>query len=100
MGIFLEHDLMSTETGSHLQGSIVDAGSKVDYQLIIYWLRVALMQKSRYNQPLLLTITQTTSPLMDSDLLQHRHQILICHFPGHDPALQHMHGSLIASHIG
>ena len=34
------------------------------------------------------------------EIIRHYHQILIRHLPRQEPALQHVQGSLIATHIG
>ena len=46
VGMFLKQDLTPYEAWSRLKGDIVNSGSEVDCQPIIYWTQVALMRKS------------------------------------------------------
>ena len=96
VGMFLEQDITPVKAWRRLQGGIVDAGAKAGCLPIIDWLRVALAWKNGGNQLSPLTMTRPTAPPMDTELLCHRHQILICHLPGHDRVLHHVQGFITA----
>ena len=64
------------------------------------WILVTLTQKSRVYQTTPLSMLRPTAPLMDEDLLRHRHHVLLCYLPRCDPALKHVQDSLIATHVG
>ena len=87
------------EAWTRLRGVIIDGGLEVDFHPIIYWLRVTLTLKTGDDKSPL-DMPHPTSPLVDGDLLRHRHHILTCHLHGLDPALQRFQGLLIVTHIG
>ena len=102
VGIFLERDLMPAEAWICLWESIIDTGAKVGCLPIINWLWVALMRKSRYDQPPPPpppAMPQPTAPLMDREWIWHHHHKLIRQLPGCNTALQCVQGLLIAMHI-
>ena len=97
--ILLELNITPTEVWTCIHGDIVNRGQEVDCQPITYLICVALT-KEAVNNKLPLAILQPTVPLADRNVLHHCHHMLTQHLPGLDPALQRVHGYLIATHIG
>ena len=93
VGIFLEQEIMPADAWTRLRGVIVDGGHEVDS-----WPKITLMKKMG-DEKYPLDLLQPTMTLDDGDLLRHCHYILTQHLLGLEPALQRVHGSLIATHI-
>ena len=97
--IFLGGKLTPAEAWTRLWGSIMGTGAEVDCCPIIDWIQVSLTQKSSYNQPYLLAISRTSTPLMDGYLLFHRHNTPVRHILVLNSSLQCAQVYLIVNHV-
>ena len=97
--IFLELNLKHVEAWSFLWGAIINDGSTVGFRLIVYWLQVALTNKSGEYQLYSLDMYQLTASITDGVFMCHCHQVLIHRLPGINPMLKRVQGLLLPMHI-
>ena len=98
--IFLGGYIIPVEAWTHLQGVIVDSGTEVDFQMLIYWLQVDRIRKSGGYHPSTLLVYGPSAPLMYGGLLSHSHQVLIRNISVLDPMMARAQGYLINTHTG
>ena len=72
----------------------------MNFRPIVDWLRVDLKKKSGEDQQSTLTMHRPSAPIVDGELLRHRHNILVRHLLRSDSSIQCAQVSLINTHIG
>ena len=95
MGLLLSLDISPVEAWNRLCGEIVDTAAEAACQLILDWLRAAILP-SGPNTHSALVVPDPLVPLPNALLLQHRHGLLLSHLPVLDPSINRAAGNRIA----